>query len=685
MIHETQFKNPPLKYRTAIMHHSWNEDYDRLMQLIREYGYSGVVTNVEFKSGFTSNNENLKGFDKILKALEQNELSYWIYDEAGYPSGFAGGLTLLKNPENEAKGLYMRKIQAFTKKDVDFIIDNESDKIVYAVKYPFIKNEPAETRIDVTRAEEVLFQARRVTCTLDAGFALYIFIVKSAFEGSHGTHNVCGYNRYINIMNKDAVSAFIEAAYEPIYKNNEDAYKNCVAVFTDEPSLSTTYFRDYERFDYALAPWEDSLFDKFEELYGYSLKNYLPYIFEGTNFEVRKIRVDYYNLVGSMICNAFTKQLSEWCGKHGAAFSGHYLAEESIVSQVGSYGNFVSALRGAAKPGMDILECTPEIYRPNAAKYINMINRKNNVNGFMVELCPFFQIELFNLAPYDNMLGTINLLFLGGVRHCNTYYLPYIKDNGKVYISGCLDKEQANSFNEYVGRLGLMLENTHSCTDTFIYYPIEDVQAKFEPENSAINGSKYQMNKSDISIDKIAKVIHAKGFQYEIVDSEDILSLCNMGQPMLAGNVVKTLIIPNMDYINDEVAKSLQKLKNKNITIVFEGSLPKHGITSKDIAAYLTGFRATTTEGILDLLAKQSSRLNVSSKNNTDFYLGKYIKEGNTFYMLVNGINECTEFKIYNTPDSALEIYDIGSGTVYSTQDFTLTINGYRAVFFRTI
>ena len=62
----------------------------------------------------------------------------------------------------------------------------------------------------------VAFERETLTCEMDAGEVLYIFCRKSAYEGSHCTHNICSYHRYINILDPAAVKRFLELCYEPV-------------------------------------------------------------------------------------------------------------------------------------------------------------------------------------------------------------------------------------------------------------------------------------------------------------------------------------------------------------------------------------------------------------------------------------------------------------------------------------
>ncbi|MCL2517795.1 MAG: hypothetical protein FWF15_04450, partial [Oscillospiraceae bacterium] len=74
---------------------------DRLKQI----GYGGIVTNVPFTKSYIEDETALKLLKHEVEYCNQTGMKVWLYDEKGYPSGTAGGLTLKKNPDFEAKGL----------------------------------------------------------------------------------------------------------------------------------------------------------------------------------------------------------------------------------------------------------------------------------------------------------------------------------------------------------------------------------------------------------------------------------------------------------------------------------------------------------------------------------------------------------------------------------------------------
>ena len=155
------------RYAMQPIIHDWPKDIDGMVQALKAYGCRGAVLNCPFANGFTTNPENIATLSKIMDAMDAAGLKYWIYDEPGYPSGMAGGLTLKDHPEYEAKGFYMRRHPTYDEpKTVHFRLDDQSDKIVWAAKYPFTTPEIHETFINYEAMTPVPFTKDACDCEL---------------------------------------------------------------------------------------------------------------------------------------------------------------------------------------------------------------------------------------------------------------------------------------------------------------------------------------------------------------------------------------------------------------------------------------------------------------------------------------------------------------------------------------
>lgn len=707
-----KFQNPELKYKMKTIIHEWPEQEEILMDAVKDFGYGGVATNPDQKNGYTSNPENIRKFGRTLERLTEKGLSYWIYDEKGYPSGYAGGLALKDHPELEAKGFYMVRRLAVEPKEVDFHLDDESDKIIWAAKYPVNHSVMNASIVEYEKMEPVLFTSTQCHVSLNKDEAVFIFCVKPAYEGSHLTHNVCSRSRYINILDKKAVRRFLDVCYEPIAKNADNAYKNAWAVFTDEPSLVTTYIQGDEVWPYALAPWKEGLFEDFEKEYGYSLLPYLPQIFEGRESSYT-IRVHFYELIGKLIAESYVGQISAWCREHGTRFSGHYLAEESLRFHVLYYGSYLKVLKATDYPGVDVLAAYPKIYHYNTTRFAQMAARKKGTNGLMTELCPFIDIPYFEKEPVRYATGILNLLYLGGCRCINSYfssdfasYDPRILKDYKGYMS----REEARWVNNYVGRLGYLLDGVQNDCGTFFYYALEDVQAKTRPQHCAQESTDCDTDRSILSL---TRKIYESGQDYLFADREDLVNAATEGKDenrtgtyngevKISGITVKNVILPRMDVIWPDTWDALKILKKRGVNVWFADQIPASMVGERIRFAWYDfreeavrppkctkteEFQAKTEEEIIKELEIQGEKLRIQLEEKAEtkkpmLLKAKYQKNGKEMYFIVNNSENDMQLSWEYENKQFVQIWDPSDGSVREVdKNEKLQLLSYRGKF----
>lgn len=549
------------RYRMNVMLHRWKADPELVMDAIEAFGFSGVVTNVPRDDGFVRNESNRQTFAALTAAMRARGLEYWIYDESGYPSGQAGGITLEGHEELAAKGLYMRKFEAFLQPlSFTYTIDGGSDEIFYAVRYKQDLSDTCEARILYDTAEPAPFTKKRVRVALNRGEVFYIFIVRDAYEGAHAVHNISSRKKYINLLSGAAVDRFLDVAYRPVAAV-KDAMEASAAVFTDEPSLMTAYARRKETFNYALLPFEPSLFESFARTYGYRAEPYLPLLFESTDDRCRRLRVDFYRFVGERIAAVYVKKLNDFCRAHGTVLSGHYLGEEYVAEHVLHYGDYVRVLTETGYPGMDILQCTPQRFYWNAPKFLQMIARKKGTDGFMVEYCPFFNAEEFAQNRFENTVGSLGILYMYGARKVNTYFMPDLAafDERLAAHTGPMTLEQGRFLNEYVARIATFLAGRRPVADTYVYYAAEDVQAKCVPFNSGRYLADKELTLLDDSLTALSETLLPAGLEYAFADERDLLD----------GLAPARIVVPAADFISDETLACLERVGKDGTDVVF--------------------------------------------------------------------------------------------------------------------
>jgi len=654
-----QWREPENQYRVNPIMHAWPENRTVLMDAIRDFGFGGVVTNPSYANWYDGYRDNARDFSNILHELDERGLTYWIYDEKGYPSGYAGGETLVGHPELEAKGFYMRRMVAYEARHVTFHLDDESDRIVWAAKYDLDTPGMHESFLNYGTMTPVPFAEDFVETDLKEKQAFFVFCVKSAYEGSHCTRNVSSYSRYVNIMDPRATERFIELMLEPIAAGTPDAFRRAKGVFTDEPSLQVGYARPYESWPYALAPFVDGIFEEYRSEYGEEIYPYLPLLFEGLT-DAYPVRVNFYRLVGKLIARAYSGQLSAWCRAHGGRFSGHYLGEETVVSHVKDYGSNIEVIKQADYPGLDMLSCYPEIFCYNTVKHPQMVARKKGTDGMMVEICPFDRVEEFNKAPVDNMTGMMGILYMGGARVTHSYFSSDFREYDPERLPGnrgTMSRDEAREFNRYVGRLGIMLSGLTNDTHTFVYYGVEDVSAKMVPQTTAFSGAETALDRSAIPL---TKAILESGHDFYYADRDDLTEAERTGS--ISGHRVDTVILPAMDVLYDESYRALKTLADRGVKVLFLDKIPPMGTSLPVERPERDDFKAVSTEEILAVLEERDSELTVHVEGAV-ILKAKFRKEGHDLWMFVNHERRPVTFSVTHKTQKRATLYDVETGT----------------------
>ena len=646
-----RFENPSNKYGMQPIVHVWPDNYQDMVDALKEFGCRGAVLNCPFGNGFTSNPDNLKRLSEIMDAMDKAGLRYWIYDEHGYPSGFCGGQTLDGHPELESMGFYMRRFVAYEPRHLDYRLDCESERIVWAAKYRMKDTRMDESKPDFGTMSPLPFGDDVCSFDMAAGELVYVFCTKRAYYGSHLTHNVCSKARYPNIPEPAAVRRFLDVAYEPIAAAIPDAYSRAEAVFTDEPSLQTMYVRSSESWSHALAPWKEGLFDDYEKEYGESLLPQLPLIFEG-GAEAYPVRVRFHQLVGKLLAASWSGQIEAWCKAHGGVFSGHYFGEEFMQWQVYFYGNYTTVLQSAGYPGIDELWCVIEDYTPNTPKIPQMAMRKMGADGMMAEICPFVNVEEFEKAPLDNMCCVMADLFIGGVRKVNSYFRPDFSKwhNGALpEMEGVVNQQETLYFNRYIGRIGMMLDGLMNDCGTFVYYNQEEIQAAAVPSITCEEYMKY--SNVDKATEKLTKRIYFSGHDYYFADTADLAAAATtQGVPRISGHEAKVVVVPASRIISADALKALALMQEAGTLVLFENHLPVICLDG-DIADLSAPFKPVADDEIIEAICESEAEFTVETDDGKLVHAKYITKDGHELYFVSNRARNAAHVKCARIKD----------------------------------
>ncbi|GIV20525.1 MAG: hypothetical protein KatS3mg023_2276 [Armatimonadota bacterium] len=527
-----QFRHPPNRYRTLqIIHNfdSFGSDEATLRQRLewlRATGIGGLVCNVSFKD-YMRSEEQWRIFLTGLKVAEELGLHLWLYDEEGYPSGAAGGLVLERNPDLEAVGL-VRKVGT-----------------------------DGKPRYEVQRM----------------------------YEGTHCTENVYKKRRYVNLLNPLATRIFIEVTHEAYARRVPHLGKRVHAIFTDEPSLMTTYIRPPADALPAL-PWVEDLPEQFKRRKGYDLMPHLESLYTDTG-NYRGIRCDFYEVVAQLVAERYLGQIQQWCRRHGIASSGHLLAEEKLLWHVMYYGDLFTCLRRMDIAGIDILSSDPlALAAGNGFLVPKLISSAAHLMGrteTMSETSDFAEQMGGRRATLQQMKATASLQYLLGINTITSYYPDLY---GATHPNNT-EQRRADyaEYNAHVGRLSLLLrEAQHEC-DVAVLYPIAGVQANFYPTTLSM----YQphpsrrLNEIDDGFVNLCRWLLQHQIDFDIVD-EAAVQKAQMGRKQfrVAKERYQALVIPSTDAIHIATLQQVLKMAQNGVTVVLVGEPPRYAASRNE-------------------------------------------------------------------------------------------------------
>ena len=475
-----RFANPPAASRIIRIIHGFPltpAEQDAQLQTLIRQGFGGFVSNVSFHD-YLENEDHWRAFVRGVTEAKRAGMSLWLYDEHGYPSGIAGGITMRGHPEFEARGLLI----ADTATDGGPVaLDMPPGKGVLAAAFPVRNGIVAmDDRVDLSAQ----VKDNRLQWQAPAGHWCVMAITESTlYEGTHAALSLCDKLPYINMLMPEPTARFLEVTHDRYAAHlGNDLGRYFVSTFTDEPSLMSMFLRPMP---YRVLPWSPGFAAEFQKHRGYALETVLPALVADAGEKGRRARYDFWNTVGDLVSENYFGQIQQWCHRHNVASGGHLLMEESIAAHVPLYGDFFRCARRLDAPSVDCLTSIPAQVPWFIARLMGSVA---DLEGRTVTMCetsdhsqryrPAGDARPVRIVTEDEIRGTCNRLIFGGINTITSYY-----------SFQNLSDEQLQRINLHVGRCCTMLTGGHQVADIAVLYPIESIWPQFSPATQGARGS----------------------------------------------------------------------------------------------------------------------------------------------------------------------------------------------------
>lgn len=432
-----QLHNPPIQYRSVPLW-SWNdklesEELERQIEEMHKAGIGGFFMHA--RGGLLTPYMGEEWMSAIRTCIEKSKvlgMTPWLYDENGWPSGFADG----KVP---AMGIaYQQKRLAYE-------------------HAPF--QSPAERTIGFYAKTE---HGYRLLSALDESSADLRFF-----------YEVNPY--YIDSLSMETVRAFIETTYEAYWERFGGEFgADLKGVFTDEPQFAR-----------GQLPWSFDLEQAFESRYDYDLKEALPALFmnvEGCS----KARYDYWECVTTMFTQSYAKQIGDWCNSKGWSATGHVVDEQVLMHQVTSVGDPMAFYEYLQIPGCDWLgRFISE--EPIVPKQVGSVAHQL---GKKMTITESFGCSGWNVS-FEDLKRIGEWQFVHGInlmcQHLQGYSLRGLRK--RDYPPSLFYQqpwwEDYKGFNDYFARLSMLLSEGTLQTEVLLLHPIRSAWVQQCGEDSS--------------------------------------------------------------------------------------------------------------------------------------------------------------------------------------------------------
>ena len=503
--------------------------------------------------------------DSLRAAVEECEklgLKPWLYDEDRWPSGAAGGL-VTKDPRFRMRKLVFLEAG----EEMDTTVRDGGDAV-----YQAEANEGGEQTLAWFALKfdgEIMTSYRRINeaDALEAGEKKFRAFRQTTPVGNPWFNG----QTYLDTMNPDAVAEFIRVTHEAYKKEFGNYFGNVIpGIFTDEPTYSRSNFRAESS-----LPWTDRLPEAYEAKTGKSIIDEIPLLFYRLNGEpFAKVRVDFFDTAADLFHHSFMKQIGDWCEANNLAFTGHLLAEDTVISQIGTCGSAMRGYEYETAPGIDLLTEHWNIF--DTAKQCTSVAhqfmkpyRLSETYGCTGWDFPFFGHKA--LGDWQYALG-INFR----CQHLSWYSM---KGQAKRDYPACIFDQSPwykshHYLEDYFGRIGAALQHGEEQRSILVIHPIESTWGVFSCFNRTGEDDAVEVNR----LCDVRMRLMKANLDFDYGEEEMMSRHARMDGDLLrmAKAAYKTVVVPQLRTIRKTTLDLLQDLHNHGGNVIYIGTPPEY-------------------------------------------------------------------------------------------------------------
>lgn len=308
--------------------------------------------------------------DIILSEAKKRKMKVWILDDAHFPTGYAAG-SVANAPEYLCRqSVFMKQVEC--EEPAQTVSFKVSEKFIVEHK----KGNPIVERIIEMTAgmnkrhfdDDKLIAIQAFTGSTTIDLLPYVkdgILTWDKPEGKYTigvtflTRNAGAHRNYINMMSAPSCKLLIDNVYEKHYQHYKNYFTNTiVGFFSDEPELGNgvMYMTDNPLGTTQDLPWSAELEEEMEKRLGKQWAKMLSLLFieGGDKVTTADVRYEYMDAVTRLVQKDFSEQIGDWCRAHHVMYIGHVIEDNGHHCKTGSsLGHYFRGLEGQDMSGID--------------------------------------------------------------------------------------------------------------------------------------------------------------------------------------------------------------------------------------------------------------------------------------------------------------------------------------------
>jgi hypothetical protein len=532
-------------------------EVQRDLDEMKAMGFRAVTAQAGVNMPFEYLSEDYFKFFKMLVAeAKKRDMRVWIVDDAGYPSGFAGGLFTREKPELRMQTLVVSERVAVAGGDTLHRKVSDATVAVTAIEDQTAISVPVRDGMIDWTAPAGRWQVAIVEHHFDTAPTRSETNLKLATEPRPNTNNVQAKDKsqsLFDYLNPAATRQFLAFTHEQYKKFlGEEFGKTILGFRGDEP-------------DYSVAglPWTQSLFDRFQQIKGYDVRPYLatfllPRGAEMTEEQTRA-RADYWDVFSILFAESFFKVQGDWCASNHLEYQVHLNHEEAELELTRSEGDFFRDMQSVQVPGIDTTR--HQIWTDTISDFPRLASSAAHIYGKPRAFTESF--ASYN-PPADVAAAryVLNEQIVRGVNLAELMYFPSSGAGGRPRTT-LIPQPGFAELMRYVGRLSYLMAMGRPTASVALYLPssslwLNDREGDTQFVSAERLLSEHQIDFDIVSEDALAKDLVAGHGTFET----------------MSGNLYRTVIVPSASLLSQTAVDRLHGFAAGGGHVLFLGHPP---------------------------------------------------------------------------------------------------------------